>query len=290
MIAITGASGQLGRLVAETLAERGLAAKVTLGTRDPAHLGPLANAGFHIVPADFDRPETLVPLFAGSRVALVICGNAPNDVRIRQHCDATDAAKRAGVQRIVYTSFVNPNEASLFPFAKVHAATERYMQNSGLSCTFLRSNQYFENLNAALAVAQETGTLSLPGATGKVAYLARADIATATATVLAGEGHDNRHYELTGLESFDLSDVAERAANIWGRRVTAADMSAGDYRALLERRKLPTYAIDAQIGIRLASGAGEYARITNDADCLAGRPLLTMNGFLASFKLALAAN
>lgn len=280
MIAITGASGQLGRLVADELARRGFGRQVSLGTRDPERLASLAATGFRVVAADFDRPETLEPLFAGSEAALVICGNAPNDVRVRQHRAAVAAAKAAGVRRLVYTSFVNPSETSLFPFAKVHAATESDMLASGLACTFLRSNQYFENLNAALALARQTGVVSLPGAGGKVAYLARADIAAATAAVLADSRHGGRNYELTGTEALDLSEVAARATIAWGRPVSAQDMPVDDYRKLLVARNLPAYAVEGQIGIRLASAAGEQANITDDAQRLIGRPLTTMAEFL----------
>ncbi len=280
MIAITGASGQLGRLVAEELARRGLAKQASLGTRNPMKLAPLADAGFRVVAADFDQPETLKSLFEGSDVALVICGNAPNDVRVRQHRAAIAAAKAAGVRRLVYTSFVNPRETSLFPFAKVHAATEADMLASGLACTFLRSNQYFENLNAALAVARQTGILSLPGASGKVAYIARADIAAATASVLADEPHSGQNYELSGAEALDLYEIAARAMVCWGRKVSAEEMPIDVYRRLLTSRNLPDYAIEGQVGIRLASAAGEQKNVTGDVQRLIGRPLKSMADFL----------
>lgn len=284
MIAITGAAGQLGRLVADELARCGFAKQVTLGTRDPAKLVPLVEEGFRVVAADFDQPETLGRLFADSEVALVICGNAPNDVRIRQHQAAVAAAKRAGVRRLVYTSFVNPTEESLFPFASVHAATERDMLASGLACTFLRSNQYFENLNAALAIAQQTGVLSLPGAAGKVACLARADIAAATAAVLTDTRHADRNYELTGTEALDLFDVAARATACWGHAILAREMPVEEYRRLLTSRNLPGYAIEGQVGIRLACAAGEQARTTDDAQRLIGRPLKSMDAFLSHLR------
>lgn len=280
MIAITGASGQLGRLVADELARRGLARQVTLGTRDPAKLAPTMHADFRIVAANFDQPETLELLFSGSETALLICGNAPNDVRIRQHRAAIAAAKKSGVRRLVYTSFVNPHETSLFPFAKVHAATEADMLASGLACTFLRSNQYFENLNAALGMAQQTGVLTLPGASGKVAYLGRADIAAATAAVLAEPQQFADHYELTGSEALDLFDIAVRASTSWGRDVSAKEMAVDHYHKILESRRLPTYAIEAQIGIRLAAAAGEQAGTTHDVARLIGRTPKTMEEFL----------
>ncbi|MBN9049933.1 MAG: NmrA family NAD(P)-binding protein [Rhizobiales bacterium] len=284
MIAITGASGQLGRLVAEELKQRGHAEKISLGTRDPAKLQSLADAGFRVVAADFDRPETLASLFAGSEIALVICGNAPNDVRVRQHRAAIAAAKSVGVQRLVYTSFVNPHDDSLFSFAKVHAATERDMLSSGLSCTFLRSNQYFENLNAALKIALETGVLSMPGVSGKVAYLARSDIAAAAASVLTDRRHAEQAYELTGPEALDLFEVARCAAASWARGVSACDMPVDDYRKLLMARGLPAYAVEGQVGIRLAAAAGEQAKITDDAHRLVGKPLQTMDGYLGRIR------
>lgn len=280
MIAITGASGQLGRLVADELARRGLAKQVTLGTREPAKLAPTVHPDFRIVAANFDQPETLKQLFSGSEVALVICGNAPNDVRICQHRAAIAAAKQAGVRRLVYTSFVNPHEKSLFPFAKVHAATEADMLASRLACTFLRSNQYFENLNAALTIARKTGVLSLPGAAGKVAYLARADIAAATAVALADSCHGGHNYELTGTEALDLFEVAQQATISWGRSIAAQDMPIEDYRKLLVSRNLPDYAIEGQIGIRLACAAGEQAVTTGDVQRLIGRPPKAMTEFL----------
>ena len=284
MIAITGASGQLGRLVADELARRGLAKQVSLGTRDPARLAELVDAGFRVVAADFDQSATLEDLFSGAEVALVICGNAPNDVRIQQHRAAIAAAKDVGVRRLVYTSFVNPRETSLFPFAKVHAATEADMLASGLACTFLRSNQYFENLGAALNVARQTGVLSLPGASGKVAYLARADIAAVAAAVLADGRHASQTYELTGAEALDLFEVATRATASWGCAVFARDMPVDDYRKLLVARGLPAYAVEGQVGIRLAAAAGEQAKITDDAHRMVGKPLQTMDGYFGRIR------
>lgn len=111
-------------------------------------------------------------IFASARIAVMV------------------AAKSAAVPRLVYTSFVNPCDDSSFPFAKVHAATERDMLSSGLACTFLGSNQYFENLNTALKIAWQTGVLSMPGVSEKVAYLARADMAAAkTQRLEHGSGH-----------------------------------------------------------------------------------------------------
>ena len=127
MIVVTGAAGKLGRLVADELAKRTNPGRVRLASRDPAKIADLAARGFNTMRADFDDPASLDAAFAGAETVLVVSGDAPNEVRIRQHRAAIDAASKAGVARIVYTSFTNPAAQSLFPFAWIHADTERYL-------------------------------------------------------------------------------------------------------------------------------------------------------------------
>lgn len=285
MITITGASGKLGRAVANELAGRVDPSTVTLGTRTPSKLEGLRDAGFQVAAADFDEPATLVKAFRGAQAALVICGHGDNETRIRQHSDAFDAAREAGVGRVLYTSFTNPVSRSLFPFAMVHEASEAYARQSGLRHTFLRNNHYAENLEAALAIARKTGELALPGAQGKVAYITRTDVAAATAGALI---HDDcpASVEITGGAALNLFEVAELASKAWDMRVTARDMPADEYARLLAERGLPGFVVIAQVGIRLAAGAGEYARVTKDAQELAGRPLQDMAGYLRDFARA----
>ena len=186
---------------------------------------------------------------------------------------------------MLYTSFTNPISASLFPFAQVHEASEAYARETGLRCTFLRNNHYAENLEAALAIARKTGELALPGAHGKVAYISRTDVAAASAGALVRD--DGRlHAEITGNDALDLFDVAELASQAWGMKVTARDMPAAEYATLLASRGLPGFVVEAQVGIRLACGAGEYASVTRDAEQLAGRPIDDLSIYLKTFALA----
>lgn len=282
MITITGASGKLGRAVAHELVGRTDTASVTLGTRTPVNVEDLGKQGFNIAVADFERPETLTTMFRGSQAALIICGHGDNETRIRQHKNALTAARDAGVGRLLYTSFTNPIASSLFPFAQVHEASEAFALEIGLRCTFLRNNHYAENLQAALAHARKTGVLALPGARGKVAYIARADIAAATAGALTRD-NGRMEAEITGNEAFDLFEVAELASQAWGMKVTAREMPEAEYARLLRERGLPSFVVEAQVGIRLAAGAGEYARVTRDAEQLAGRPIGDLSSYLKAF-------
>ncbi|MDJ1158475.1 SDR family oxidoreductase [Chelatococcus sp. SYSU_G07232] len=281
MIVITGAGGQLGRLVAEALAERVPPAAATLATRDPAKIADLAARGFRTVRADFDDPASLDAAFAGARTVLVLSGDAPKDVRIRQHRAAIDAAKKAGVGRIAYTSFTNATPASLFPFAWIHADTEAYLKASGVPYTILRDNQYAENLTNALARARDSGVLALPGAAGKVAYITRADIAAAIAGALTGSGHENRTYELTGSEALDLDEIAEVLARKRGMAVKAVDAGPQEFGRILASAGLPPFLVEALIGLYAAVAAGEYAAISQDAERLAGRPIEPVSAYVA---------
>lgn len=280
MIVITGAGGQLGRLVASELGRRVAPSGVRLASRETAKLADLAAKGFAVARADFNDSASLQAAFAGATTVLVISGDAPNDIRIQQHRTAIDAAKRAGVGRVVYTSFTNASRASLFPFAWIHADTEAHLRQSGLGYTILRNSQYAENLGNAIAQAKANGALVMPGALGKVAYVTRADIAAATAAVLAGEGHAGRIYELTGPEALDLAGIAAVLSAARGHPVRSVDADPAEYGKVLATVGLPTFLVEALLGIYAAAAAGEYAAVSTDTARLAGRPVEAVSAFV----------
>ena len=284
MIVVTGAGGQLGRLIALALSERIAPDRVRLGSREPGKLADLAEKGFATAPADFDRPETLERAFAGAEAVLIVSGDAPNELRIRQHRAAIDAAKRVGAGRVLYTSFTNPGPASLFPFAAIHADSEAHLKASGVPFTILRNNLYAENLAGALANAKSTGTLALPGARGKVAFIRRADLAAATAGALIGSDHAGRIYELTGPEALDLHEIAEVASAAWGRPVSAAEMPPETFAGILRGYGLPPFVVEAIVALREAVRAGEYAAVSPDASRLAGRPVMSIRDYVAALR------
>jgi len=280
MIVVTGANGKLGRLVAAELAKRTAPANVVLGSRELAKLADLTAQGFATVRADFDDAASLEKAFTGADTVLIISGDTPNDVRIRQHRAAIDAAKKAKVGRVAYTSFTNATPASLFPFAAIHADTEAYLKASGLPYTILRNNQYAENLGNVLAQAKTSGTLALPGASGKVAYITRGDIAAAIVGALLGAGHVNKTYELTGPEAADLSQLAAAASKALGKEVKAVEAPPEQFAKIFASIGLPPFLIDALLGIYAAAAKGEMAAVSGDAAKLAGRPILPVSDFV----------
>jgi len=269
MIVVTGAGGNLGRLVAVEIARQGAAAAVRLGTRTPDKLGDLARQGFDVVHADFDDAHSLRSVFDGAQTVLLISTDMLDSAnRSGQHRAAVDAAKKAGVARVIYTSFVNATASSHFPAAASHADTEIYLKASGLGYTILRVNQYFENLDGALTHAKSSGTLALPGAHGKAAYISRSDVATAAVGALFGKNHDRKVYELTGPEALDLAEIAAALSAAIRRPVEAMDLPADVFAQQLNSMHLPQPVIGQLLGLYAATGAGEYATVSADAAVL----------------------
>lgn len=268
---VTGASGQLGQLVAQELARIATPSAITLGSRDPEKLAHLAKQGFMTAKFGFDDPAGMVAALRGHDRVLIISGDAPVDQRILQHRAAITAAKTAGVKRVVYTSFANPSEASLFSFAKIHAATEADLAASGLSYIALRNNIYAEMLAGAIAHAKETGSLALPGHQGKVSFVARADAAAAAAAALASPNEASRALEITGQDSWSLNEIAAELAKIWGKAVTPSELPQDVFGHILASLGIPPFVVEAIQGIRAAAGKGEYATVSGDFEKLVGR-------------------
>ncbi|MDE2367266.1 MAG: SDR family oxidoreductase [Betaproteobacteria bacterium] len=272
MIVITAASGKLGRAVADELSRRFSVSEIKLAARTPAKLEVWKNRGMNVVRADYDDPASLNAAFAGAEAVLLISSDGPNDVRIRHHRNGIDAAKRTGVKRIVYTSFVNPTPQSKFVWAILHAETEPYLKASGIPYTILRDNQYASNLDGLIVQATETGVFALAGATGKVAYVTHADIAASAAAVLTQRGHEYKTYELTGPEALDGFQIAAIISEAAGRPIRAVDLAPEIAAENLRAAGLPEYAVEGIVSMYAAAQAGEYATVSHDVKLLSGHP------------------
>lgn len=279
MLAITGASGKLGRAVAAELARQVDPATVRLGTRSPQAALAGRAAGMEAVFADFEDRSSLLRLFEGCAVALIISGDAPNAPRIAHHCAAFTAAKDAGVGRIVYTSFVNPTRTSRFLVAPSHAESERCLRDLGAAFTILRNNLYAEAI--MVEAARATGELAQPGSHGRAAYVTYADVARATAGALLGEGRPNRTYEITGPEALNHFEIADRLGAAWGRPIRVREISSDACRDRLTQRGLPPFVVDLIASLHEAIGEGEYADVSFDAATLSGVAAEPASAFLA---------
>ncbi len=280
MIVMTGANGRLGRLVANAPARRGAATQVTLATRDPSKIADLAALDFKIARADFSDPESMRPAFAGAKTVLMISMPGPVEVRIPLHRNAFDAVKQAGVGRLVYTSRVNPAKDSLYPFAPIHVFSENYLKETGVPATIIRNNEYVENIAWLVKKAAKSGKLILPGAKGKVPYMAVADIAEIIAKLLIEEGHAGKTYELNGPEALHRSEIAALIASAAKRPVEVVPITRDEYGRFMEEHGRPPFVVEMLKGFYDAIDAGEFAKVWPDAPRLLGLPTQTIHEFI----------
>jgi NAD(P)H dehydrogenase (quinone) len=280
MFVMTGANGRLGRLVAGMLAKLGFAHQVTLTTRDPAKIADLTAMGFKTVRADFSDTVSMRAAFYGAKAALMISMPGPVEERIPLHRNAFDAAKEVKLERLVYTSRVHATHDSLYPFAKIHAFSEDYLNSIGITTTISRHNEYVENVVKTINGAKDPSQLILPGAIGKVPYIALADIAEILAKLLVEDGHAGKVYELNGPEAIGRSDIAEIVATASGRATVALPVTREEFGQFMKDQGRPQYIVEMVMGLCDAIDAGEFEKVWPDAPKLLGRPTQSARDFL----------
>ncbi|MGW2207212.1 NAD(P)H-binding protein [Streptomyces sp. NPDC001774] len=271
-IVVTGATGQLGRLVIDELLAQVAAESVVAVVRDKAKAADLAERGIGLRIADYSRPETLAEAFgAGDRV-LLISGSEVGQ-RVAQHAAVIDAAKAAGVAQLAYTGILGGPEAD-FDLAAEHRATETLILDSGLPYTFLRNGWYTENYTANLAPVLAHGAVVANAGEGRVASATRADYAAAAAAVLTGpaEEHANRAYELSGDTAWSLAEYAAEVARQTGREIGYDNVPAEAHEAILTGAGLPAAFAAILVDVDRAIERGALARRTGDLSRLIGRP------------------
>ena len=235
---VTAASGQLGQLVVAALARRAGPAAVAAIVRDPARAASLFPGGVTIRQGDYDRPETLDAAFAGAERLLLISSNAVGQ-RVAQHRNAIEAAKRAGVARIAYTSVLHADTSKL-GLAEEHLQTEALIKASGLAYTLLRNGWYTENYTASIPAALAHGAVIGSARDGRIAGAARADYAEAAAAALLDEhAPSDAIHELAGDSSFTMAEFAAELSRQAGREIPYIDMPEAEYRAALVTAGLP---------------------------------------------------
>lgn len=267
-VAVTGASGQLGRLVVEELLRTGSTPVAIV--RDPGKVADLAERGVDVRQAAYDDPAALERALDAVDRVLLISGNEFG-ARVAQHANVIRAAERAGVRLLAYTSIPNAADNPLI-LAQEHKGTEAVLAESSVPHVLLRNGWYWENYVGGLAHAVESGVLHGAAGEGRVAGAARADYAEAAARVLTTDGHAGRVYELGGGERLTYAELAEAISQASGKPVRYENLPEADYTAVLSQAGLPdVYAkalADADAGI--ATGILDVR--SGDLEKLLGRP------------------
>lgn len=236
---VTGATGQLGRLVIDALLETVPASSIVAGVRDPAKEAAitLRDRGVELRVADYSRPETLASALVGVDRLLLISGSEIGE-RTVQHRNVIAAAKQAGVGLIIYTSILHADTSPLF-LAKEHCDTEAALAEAGVSYTLLRHGWYTEVFTWRLPLALKTDTFNGAAGEGRVSSAARADYAKAAAVVLAGGDHAGKTYELAGDVSYTLAELVAVVTEASGKPIAYRNMAAEDYRTAARTAGIP---------------------------------------------------
>ena len=239
MIVVTGATGQLGRLVIKALLKTQSASEIVAAVRSPEKAADLAALGVQVRRADYNEPATLETAFKGADKLLLISSSEMGRRGV-QHRAAIDAANRNGVQLIGYTSVLRADTSPL-GLADEHRETEEALRVSGVPFVLLRNGWYTENYLRSLAPALEHGVIRGSAGDGRISSAARVDYAEAAARVMTGSTQAGRIYELAGDTAYTLTDLAAEVTRQSGKEVKYQNLSEADYKAALIGVGLPEY-------------------------------------------------
>jgi uncharacterized protein YbjT (DUF2867 family) len=268
LILVSGATGSLGRLVVRELAAAG--ASVRAMVRDPAAATGLAAPGVEIVQGDLEDPDSLDAALRGVDTAFLF---PPATMRqVKQEANFIDAVQRAGTGRVVKLSLISADPKSPGPIPQWHGMAEKRLESSGVRYTHLRPTFYMQTMLCFAAPIRQIDTFCLPLHCARVALVDIRDVASATASVLLGDGHDGRTYVLTGSESLDFSEVAAQLSATVGRPIAYKPITPEEFKAIILKhwKMIEPYA-DATVSIWRGVGSGSYAPVRSDLATLIGR-------------------
>jgi NAD(P)H dehydrogenase (quinone) len=270
MIVVTGATGQLGRLVIKALLKTQPASDIVAAVRSPEKAADLAALGVQVRRADYNEPATLDTAFKGADKVLLISSSELGR-RAVQHRAAINAAKRNGVQLIGYTSVLRADTSPL-GLADEHRETEEALRASGVPFVLLRNGWYTENYLRSLAAALEHGAILGNADDGKIASAARADYAEAAALVMTRDAQAGRVYELAGDSAYTLTELAAEVTRQSGKKVEYQNLSEADYKAALVGLGLPEVVAALLSDSDAAASKGALFDNAHQLSQLLGRP------------------
>ncbi|NTX84898.1 SDR family oxidoreductase [Citrobacter youngae] len=274
MIAITGASGQLGQHVIETLLKTVPASQIVAIVRNPAKATALSQQGITVRQADYSDETAFTTALQGIDKLLLISSSEVGQ-RAPQHRNVINAAKAAHVKFIAYTSLLHADTSPL-GLADEHVATEQMLAESGIAYALLRNGWYTENYLASAPAALEHGVFIGAAGEGKIASATRADYAAAAARVISEDGHAGKTYELAGDAGWTLSQLAAELAKQSGKKVVYQNLSEADFAAALKGVGLPAGLADMLADSDTGASKGGLFDDSHTLSKLIGRPTTSL--------------
>lgn len=272
-IAVTGASGHVGGAVATILSEAGLRQKVIV--RNPAKAPTLDGA--EVAVARYGDRESSMDALRGVKLLFMVSGAEAPD-RLQQHIDFLDAVVDSGVEHIVYTSFVGAAEDAVFTLARDHWATEQRIKATGKRFTILRDSFY---LDFVAELVGDDGAIRGPAGDGRMAAVARADVAAVAAAILQDpDAHRQQTYDLTGPAAFSLAEAAALLSKSTGEKVTFVDETIDEAYASRAKWQPEPWQADAWVSTYSSIKSGELAAVSDDVERIVGRRPLSLQDLL----------
>ncbi|RXW29389.1 SDR family oxidoreductase [Enterobacter ludwigii] len=274
MIAITGATGQLGHLVIEQLLKSVPANQIVAIVRNPAKAGALSQQGIVVRQADYTDQAAFTTALNGVDKLLLISSSEVGQ-RATQHQNVINAAKAAGVKFIAYTSLLHADKSPLGLHVE-HIATEKALAESGVPYALLRNGWYTENYLASAPPALEHGVFIGAAGEGKIASATREDYAAAAATVISQDGHAGKVYELAGDNAWTLSELAAELSKQSGKNVAYQNLSEADFAAALKGVGLPAGLADMLADSDVGASKGGLFDDSHTLSKLIGHPTTSL--------------
>ena len=274
MIAITGATGQLGQHVIESLLKTVPASQIVAIVRNPAKATALSQQGITVRQADYSDEAAFTTALQGIDKLLLISSSEVGQ-RAPQHRNVINAAKAAHVKFIAYTSLLHADSSPL-GLADEHIATEKMLAESGIAYALLRNGWYTENYLASAPAALEHGVFIGAAGEGKIASATRADYAAAAARVISEDGHAGKTYELAGDAGWTLSQLADELAKQSGKKVVYQNLSEADFAAALKGVGLPAGLADMLADSDTGASKGGLFDDSHTLSKLIGRPTTSL--------------
>ncbi|ELQ6062569.1 SDR family oxidoreductase [Cronobacter sakazakii] len=278
MIAITGATGQLGQRVIDTLLNTVAAQEIVAIVRNPAKAAALSARGVQVRAADYNDAAALTAALAGVEKLLLISSSEVGQ-RAPQHRNVIDAAKTAGVKLIAYTSLLHADRSPL-GLADEHVATEKMLADAGIPYVLLRNGWYTENYLASVPPALEHGVFIGSAGDGKIASASRQDYAEAAAKVLTLDNQAGRVYELAGDHAWTLRDLTALLSKETGKTVAYQNLSEADFAAALTGAGLPEGFAKLLADSDIGASKGGLFDDSHQLSALIGRPTTSLEASL----------
>ncbi len=270
-IGVTGSTGQLGGRVATRLATLGQPQRLLV--RNPARAPQLHGA--EIIQASYEDGPSMKVALSGIQVLFLVSGY--EQARLEQHYSAINAAVAAGVERIVYTSFLSAAPLATFTHAREHYLTEQRIRESGCRYTFLRPTFYFDRSPRWFS---NEGIVQGPAGNGTITWISRDDLADVAVAVLTGNGHDGASYEITGTHALTLTQAAEEFSRDTGIPTSYQPESIEEAKASRAKFNPTDWELEAWVSTYVAIATGEMSVVSHTVEALTGHAPQTLADYL----------